>query len=335
MKIAVIGAGSWGTALALYLADIGHRVRLWVYREEGAEEIIEKRENVIYLPGFPFPENLTPSFDFEFCLDEAEIVLTVVPTQVYRNVIPQFLPYVKKDMVFLSASKGIENNTLKRVTEILHEFLDPKGVEHIGVISGPSFAKEVAKKYPTAVTVAFPDEDTAKEVQHAFASEYFRLYRNTDVAGIEVCGALKNVIALASGMVEGLGYGANTRAALITRGLVEITRIGLVLGGEPETFPGLAGMGDLVLTCTSTLSRNFSVGRELGKGKTIEEIMSHMRMVAEGVKTAISVKQLVEKTGVEMPISEKVYEIIYDKKDPKLGVTELMTRSLKSEKEIF
>ncbi len=335
MKIALIGAGSWGTALALLLADVGHEVRLWVFEEPGSSEILEKKENVIYLPGFPFPENLKASHDIETCMDEAEIVLTVVPTQVYRQVLPNLVPFVKPGMVFLSASKGIENNTLKRVTEILHEFLDPAGVRQIGVISGPSFAKEVAKKYPTAVTVAFEDETMAKEIQHAFACDYFRLYRHTDLVGIEFCGALKNVIALASGMVEGLGYGLNTRAALINRGLVEIMRMGLVLGGDPTTFSGLAGMGDLVLTCTGGLSRNLTVGRELGKGRNIDDIISSMKMVAEGVKTAISVKQLVARMGMEMPISEKVYEIIYDGKAPAEGVVELMTRSLKSEKEIF
>jgi len=335
MKIAVIGAGSWGTALALLLADIGHDVRMWVFKEKNSDEIFEKRENVIYLPDFPFPSNLTPSYSFEYVLDEAELVVTVVPTQVYRKVLPDMLPYIKKDMVFVSASKGIENNTLERVSEILTEFLSPIGVNKIGVISGPSFAREVAKKYPTAVTVAFKDETVAKEVQKIFACDYFRTYSNTDLTGVEFCGALKNVIAIASGMIDGLGFAMNTRAALMTRGLVEITRMGLVLGGEPETFPGLAGMGDLVLTCTGSLSRNLKVGRELGKGKSIEEITSSMNMVAEGVKTAISVKQLVSKMGIEMPISEKVYEIIYEGKNPKTGVKELMTRTLKSEKEIF
>ena len=335
MKIAVIGAGSWGTALALLMADVGHDVRLWVYREEGSEDILNKRENVIYLPGFPFPENLQASHDMQACMDEVELVITVVPTQVYRTVLPELVRYAKPGMVFLSASKGIENNTLKRVTEILEEFLVPIGVEHVGVISGPSFAKEVAQKLPTVVTVAFQDEDVARDVQHAMACQYMRTYRNTDRVGVEFCGALKNVIALASGMIDGLDYGMNTRAALITRGLVEMMRMGMVLGAEPTTFSGLAGMGDLVLTCTGGLSRNLSVGRELGKGRTIEEITSSMKMVAEGVKTAISVKQLVTKTGIEMPISEKVHEIIYDGKDPATGVVELMTRSLKSEIDIF
>ena len=335
MKIAVIGAGSWGTALALLMADVGHDVRLWVYREEGSREILDKRENVVYLPGFPFPENLRAAHEMESCMDGVELVVTVVPTQVYRNVLPELVRYVKPGMVFLSASKGIENNTLKRVTEILEEFLAPVGVDHVGVISGPSFAKEVAQRIPTAVTVAFRDEDVAREVQHAMACQYMRTYRNTDRVGVEFCGALKNVIALASGMIDGLEYGMNTRAALITRGLVEIMRMGMVLGAEPTTFSGLAGMGDLVLTCTGGLSRNLSVGRELGRGRTIEEITGSMKMVAEGVKTAISVKQLVGKTGIEMPISEKVHEIIYDGKDPATGVVELMTRSLKSEIDIF
>lgn len=335
MKVAVIGAGSWGTALALLFADVGHEVRMWVYEEEGSEEILGKRENVIYLPEFPFPDNLRPSHDMAFCLDGAELVVTVVPTQVYRSVLPQMIPHVRPDMIFLSASKGIENNTLKRVSEILEEFLQPRGVSHVGVLSGPSFAREVARRHPTAVTIAFEDEAVARRIQHALACPYFRLYRNTDRVGVEFCAALKNVIALASGMIDGLEYGMNTRAALITRGLVEITRMGMVLGAEPVTFPGLAGMGDLVLTCTGGLSRNLTVGRELGKGRSIEEITGSMKMVAEGVKTAISVHQLVEKTGIEMPISEKVYEIIYEGKSARKGVVELMTRSLKSESEIF
>ena len=335
MKVAVIGAGSWGTALALLLADVGHDVRMWVYREEGSQDILDNRENTIYLPGFPFPENLKPSHDMSACMSEAELVVTVVPTQVYRSLLPEMVTYAKPGMVFLSASKGIENNTLKRVTEILEEFLSPVGVDHVGVISGPSFAKEVAGRIPTAVTVAFRDEDIAREVQHAMACNYMRTYRNTDRVGVEFCSALKNVIALASGMIDGLSYGMNTRAALITRGLVEMMRMGMVLGAEPTTFSGLAGMGDLVLTCTGGLSRNLSVGRELGKGRSIQEIMGKMKMVAEGVKTAISVKQLVAKTGIEMPISEKVHEIIYEGKDPATGVLELMTRSLKSEIDIF
>jgi len=335
MKVAVIGAGSWGTALALLLADVGHDVRMWVYREEGSHDILDNRENTIYLPGFPFPENLKPSHDMAACMDEAELVVTVVPTQVYRSLLPEMVTYAKPGMVFLSASKGIENNTLKRVTEILEEFLSPVGVDHVGVISGPSFAKEVAGRIPTAVTVAFRDEDIAREVQHAMACNYMRTYRNTDRVGVEFCSALKNVIALASGMIDGLSYGMNTRAALITRGLVEMMRMGMVLGAEPTTFSGLTGMGDLVLTCTGGLSRNLSVGRELGKGRSIQEIMGKMKMVAEGVKTAISVKQLVAKTGIEMPISEKVHEIIYEGKDPATGVLELMTRSLKSEIDIF
>ena len=335
MKVAVIGAGSWGTALALLFADVGHEVRMWVFEEGGSEEILEKRENVVYLPEFPFPDNLQPSHDMAFCLDGAELVVTVVPTQVYRSVLPRMIPHVRPEMIFLSASKGIENNTLKRVSEILEEFLQPRGVSHIGVLSGPSFAKEVARKYPTAVTIAFEDESVARRIQHALACPYFRLYRNTDRVGVEFCAALKNVIALASGMIDGLEYGMNTRAALITRGLVEITRMGMVLGAEPVTFPGLAGMGDLVLTCTGGLSRNLTVGQELGRGRSIEEITGSMKMVAEGVKTAISVHQLVEKTGIEMPISEKVYEIIYKGKSAREGVVELMTRSLKSESEIF
>lgn len=335
MKIAVIGAGSWGTALALLMADVGHDVRMWVYEEDGSQDILDKRENTIYLPGFPFPDNLVPHHSMAACLESAELVVTVVPTQVYRSLMPQMVPHVKPGMVFLSASKGIENNTLKRVTEILEEFLAPAGVEHVGVISGPSFAKEVAGRIPTAVTVSFRDEDVAKEVQHAMACNYMRTYRNTDRVGVEFCGALKNVIALASGMIDGLNYGMNTRAALITRGLVEMMRMGMVLGAEPTTFSGLAGMGDLVLTCTGGLSRNLSVGRELGKGRSIEEITGSMKMVAEGVKTAISVKQLVSKTGIEMPISEKVHEIIYEGKAPAAGVVELMTRSLKSEIDIF
>ncbi len=335
MKIAVIGAGSWGTALALLMADVGHDVRMWVYEEDGSQDILDKRENTIYLPGFPFPDNLVPHHSMAACLEAAELVVTVVPTQVYRSLMPQMVPHVKPGMVFLSASKGIENNTLKRVTEILEEFLVPVGVEHVGVISGPSFAKEVANRIPTAVTVSFRDEDVAKEVQHAMACNYMRTYRNTDRVGVEFCGALKNVIALASGMIDGLDYGMNTRAALITRGLVEMMRMGMVLGAEPTTFSGLAGMGDLVLTCTGGLSRNLSVGRELGKGRSIGEITGSMKMVAEGVKTAISVKQLVTKTGIEMPISEKVHEIIYEGKAPAAGVVELMTRSLKSEIDIF
>jgi len=257
--------------------------------------------------------------------------LLVSPSQVMRLVVQQALEDFNPESLIVSASKGIENGTLLTMSQVLRELLPPSCHQRLAVISGPSFAKEVAAGIPTAVVAAAPQQDIAEQVQNIFTNAAFRVYTNNDILGVELCGALKNVMALAAGVSDGLGFGLNTRAALITRGLAEISRLGLALGAQAATFSGLAGMGDLVLTCTGDLSRNRSVGIALGQGKTLDEILNGMNMVAEGVKTTLSAYQLAAKVGVEVPITEQMYKILYQQKDPRQAVTDLLSRNLKAE----
>lgn len=331
MRIGVIGAGSWGTTLADLLARKGHEVTLWVYERDLAERLPSTRENDVYLPGFP----LAPSLEFTADLAEAvtgrQMLVLVPPSQVMRRVMTEVAPRIAPGTLLASASKGIENDTLQTMSEVLQDVLPPALHGGLAYLSGPSFAREVAAGMPTAVVAAAEKLAVARKVQGAFSTEAFRVYTNTDVHGVELAGALKNVIALAAGVSDGLGFGHNTRAALITRGLAEITRIGLAKGANPATFAGLAGMGDLVLTCTGDLSRNRTVGIELGKGRSLEEILAGMTMVAEGVKTTLSAWQLATRLGVEVPITEQMYCILYEKKDPRRAVSDLMLRELKPE----
>ncbi|GBE40637.1 MAG TPA: NAD(P)-dependent glycerol-3-phosphate dehydrogenase [Nitrospirae bacterium] len=326
-KIAVIGAGSWGTTLACLLADNGHDVTLWVYEKDLADRIQSSRENDVFLPGYKVPDNLNISNDLEGELKNARYILSVVPSQHTRAVFKDLVNVIREDSVIISASKGIEIRTLLTVSEIFNELTGKK----VTAISGPSFAKEVIEKKPTAVTIASEDKETGLALQKLFSNDYFRVYTNTDVMGAELGGALKNVMAIASGISDGLGLGSSSRAALITRGLAEMTRLGLVMGAKEKTFGGLSGLGDLVLTCTGTLSRNYTVGHRLGKGERIKEIVSSMRMVAEGVATSGSAYELSQKHGVEMPIVQQIYKVINEDKYPVDAVRELMTRSLKSE----
>jgi len=330
-KIGVVGAGSWGTALASLLGMKGFKVDLWVYEEEVKKSIAEKNENIIFLPGIPLSPNIIPSTDLSQVVSDKDLVLVVVPSHVMREISLKAADHLSDRSIIVTASKGIENKTHLTMTGILKETLPDTFKSKIAVISGPSFGKEVAKQVPTALTAASTDQSVAEFVQNVFVTPFFRVYTNEDVIGVELGGAVKNVIAIASGITDGLGLGLNTRAALITRGLAEIRRLGLKLGANPHTFSGLAGMGDLVLTCTGALSRNHTVGKLIGEGKKLEEILSEMKMVAEGVKTAKSVRNLSRRINVEMPISHAVYDVLYDDLSPKDAVFQLMTRDLKDE----
>lgn len=332
-NIGVVGAGSWGTAIAAHLAKKGFPVFLWVYEKEVLNTIIEKGENSLFLPGIRLPGSLNVSCDLGEVVSGKDMVVFVTPSHVLRETATSAKPFIDANAIVVSASKGIENKSHLTMSGVLAEVLGPGLEKRIAVLSGPSFAKEVAVGVPTAVVAASPDDTLAKVVQEIFASPYFRVYSNPDMIGVELGGAVKNVIAIASGIVDGLGMGLNTRAALITRGLTEIRRLGIAMGANPHTFAGLAGIGDLILTCTGALSRNYTVGMKIGSGERLSEILSDMRMVAEGVKTARSVRNLAHKKGVEMPISNAVYSVLYEDLDPKNAVFALMTRDLKSELE--
>jgi glycerol-3-phosphate dehydrogenase (NAD(P)+) len=331
----VIGAGSWGTTLAHLLAGKGYSVKLWVYEEELCEIVRETRENTYYLPGFSVHENVSPYNDLEQVVKDHELLVMVVPSHVYRQVAVQMIPFIKVGTIVVSATKGIENETLLTMSGVWKEILPSPDYIHTVCLAGPSFAREVIQKTPTAITVAADDLQIAQKVQHIFNTNYFRVYTSTDKIGVELAGALKNVIALAAGACDGLGFGHNTRAALITRGLAEISRMGVEMGAHPLTFLGLSGVGDLILTCTGELSRNRTVGFQLGRGRKLQEILEEMRMVAEGVKTARSAYSLAKRMGVEMPISEQVYRVLYEGKEPLSAVRELMERDLKHELEFL
>ena len=332
MDIAVIGAGSWGTTLANLLAKKKeHRVTLWIYERDLAARMVTSRENDLYLPGFPLSLHLDFTSDLEAAVRGRQLVLLVPPSQVMRQVVSGIAGWIGEETLLVSASKGIENDSLQTMAEVIGECLGPQSRERLTFLSGPSFAREVAAEMPTAVVAASSDRQAAATTQEVFSTSYFRVYTNDDVMGVELGGALKNVIALAAGVSDGLGFGYNTRAALITRGLAEMNRMGLALAANPATFAGLAGMGDLVLTCTGDLSRNRTVGMELGRGRTLAEILAGMKMVAEGVKTTLSAYQLACRLGVDMPITEQMYRILYENKDPRQAVTDLMLRGLKAE----
>ena len=333
MKIGVIGAGSWGTTLANVLAKKGHDVTLWVYEADLSKRLQETGVNDLYLDGITLSSKLAYTNDLSEAAQNSQLILLVSPSQVMRHVLKDLKAYIPEDCLLVSAAKGIENGTLLTMSEVLQEVLGEQVAKRSAFLSGPSFAREVAAEQPTAVTVAAVNPEVAHRVQEIFSTDYFRVYTNQDVVGVEIGGAMKNVIALAAGVGDGLGFNHNARAALITRGLVEISRLGEAKGAQEATFSGLAGMGDLVLTCTGDLSRNRSVGIELGKGRKLDEILNQMRMVAEGVKTTLSAYQLATKLGVAMPITEQMYQVLYEEKDPKQAVADLMTRALTSEDE--
>ena len=329
--IGVVGAGSWGTALANLLAVKGFAVDHWVYEAEVKAQMLEKRENQRFLPGVTLSDNLHPSGDLESVVAGKDLVLVVTPSHVTRRTIERCGHAIGPDTIVVSASKGIENQTHLTISGVLAEVLPELSADRLAVLTGPSFAKEVARQMATVVTVASSDTNSAEIVQQVFVTPFFRVYTIDDVIGAELGAAVKNVIAIAAGVIDGLGLGLNTRAALITRGLVEIRRLGLAMGAQPRTFTGLAGVGDLILTCTGDLSRNHTIGKQIGEGKKLKDLLAGMHMVAEGVKTARSVYNLSRERGVEMPISHAVYHVLYDDMDPKTALYQLMTRDLKQE----
>ena len=330
-RVTVVGAGSWGTALSALLSKKGHDVCLWAFEPEVAEQISQGRENVSYLSGVELPENLRSTADLATALQGAEVVISVNPAQVVGPVMEEAAPHIQDDALIVSASKGIETTTLRRMDEVMSDVLSPAQIEGFTVLSGPSFALEVAREIPTAVVVASHSADAALAVQELFQTERFRVYTGSDVIGVELGGALKNVIALGAGLAAGLGCGHNTLAALVTRGLAEMCRLGVAMGAQASTFSGLAGMGDLFLTCTGTLSRNRTVGFRLGQGEALDAILGEMSEVAEGVATAHAVHDLAAQYGVEMPIAEEVFGILTLGTDPEQALRNLMEREPKPE----
>jgi glycerol-3-phosphate dehydrogenase (NAD(P)+) len=330
-KLAVVGAGSWGTAIADLLACKGYPVSLWAFEKEVTDHIQKFNENKIFLPNHKLSPDIAASNDLAEVVSDKNLVVVVVPSHVMRNVLKKMAGHLSDNTILISASKGIEQKTHLTMSGVIKENLPDVHEDRLAVISGPSFAKEVVQKIPTSVTVACKNPEIAVLVQHLFATPYFRVYSSDDIIGVELGGSVKNVIAIAAGILDGLGLGLNTRAALITRGMTEIRRLGLNLGANPRTFTGLAGFGDLVLTCTGNLSRNYTVGIKLGRGQKLQEILAEMRMVAEGVKTAKSVYNFSRKLGVEMPICHEVYRILYKDLAPKKAVHRLMTRALRQE----
>jgi glycerol-3-phosphate dehydrogenase (NAD(P)+) len=333
-RVAVIGAGAWGTALAIVLGRKGtHKIRLWANEAKVVESISKNRINEHFLPGFVLPEPVTVTGDLITALEDAEIVVSVMPSQHCRALFERMAPSLRREVLFVSCTKGLEDGTLQRMTEVITDVLGTRNfAPRIGALSGPSFAKEVARGDPTAVTVASIDSPVANEIQQAFNDSRFRVYTNDDVIGVELGGALKNIIAIAAGVCDGLGLGHNSVAALITRGLSEVARLVVACGGRLDTMAGLAGLGDLVLTCTGDLSRNRGVGIELGKGRSLPEIISGMRgAVAEGVLTTRAAVDLARNKNVEMPITEQMFAILEKGKSPQTAIEELMARAARSE----
>ena len=330
-QIAIIGGGSWGTALSLALGRKGHPIRLWVFEQELVASINRDRRNSLYLSEFELPVCVNASHSLADVLDGADIVLTVVPSHYCRAVYQSMLPWLRPEMVLVSATKGIENESLMRMSEVIGAITQPAFQARVAVISGPSFAKEVAKGDPTAIVVASEDLELAQMIQQEFSGPALRLYTNADVTGVELGGAVKNVIAIAAGVCSGVGFGFNSLAALVTRGLSEMTRLAVACGGKRDTLGGLAGMGDLMLTCTGELSRNRSVGVQLGQGGKLPEIVSSSRMVAEGVLTTAATLALARKHQVEMPITEQMDAVLHHGKSPREAIRELMERRLKEE----
>jgi len=329
-QIAVIGAGSWGTALAVIAARAGHSVRLWSRSDAVVSSINERRVNSRYLSATSIPDNVTATGDIEAALQQASMVLLAVPSHAARETLTAMTSRLTEDAIIVNVAKGIEIESGKRISEIVKEVVT--GSHRFVTLSGPSFAKEVVAGHPTAIVAASKDNAAARAVQNDLSFENLRIYTNADVVGTEIGGSVKNVMAIAAGMADGLGFGANSVAALITRGLAEITRLARREGAQMETLMGLAGLGDLVLTCTGNLSRNRFVGEELGKGRTLVEITAELSEVAEGINTARAVKKLADRAGLEMPITNEVNAVLYDGKPAREAVSELMSRPLREER---
>lgn len=330
MRIAVIGAGSWGTTLANLLAGKGYEIKLWVREQELLSRMVDFGENVWFLPGIPLQSNLQLSSDLSFVISEADYILFVVPCQYIRSVLRQAKTSIPLNPAIICASKGIEIQSLKTMSQVINEELEQLNPSY-AVLSGPSFAKEVSQGLPTAVSLGCADKELSEKLRDIFSTQNFRVYSNPDYLGVELGGSLKNIMAIAAGISDGLGFGTNARAALITRGLAEMARLGVALGAKENTFMGLSGLGDLVLTCTGELSRNRQIGFRLGQGENLSSIVDQMRMVAEGVKTTEAVYRLSLAINIELPITEQVYRILYEGKDPYQTVKELMSRELRQE----
>lgn len=323
MKIGIIGAGSWGTAVGIILGKKGYEVVMWDRNKEIIPQINVSKENLTYLPGVLIPSNVTAVEGIEDCVTGAEFIILAVPSQAVRIVCKQLVDYVKENQILVSLAKGIEIGTLKRISEVVEEFFPSNS---IAVLSGPSHAEEVSRDIPTTITVSSKGKEIAEYIQDVFITPKFRIYTNPDIVGVELGGAVKNVIALAAGVSDGLGYGDNTKAALMTRGIAEIARLGVALGAEPLTFAGLSGIGDLIVTCTSMHSRNRRAGILIGQGKTMEEAVAEVKMVVEGINTTKSTYELAKKMNVEMPIVSALYNVLFNNKDAKVAVSELMLR---------
>lgn len=331
MIASVIGGGSWGSAFAIHLGRLNIETKLWIREPDVYEETVRYKENRTFLPGAVFPSTVTFFNDLEGIISSSEVVFIAVPSRFCRETYKKLAPLLSSKHIVVSLTKGIEEDSLKRMSEVQEEVFSPYLKPRIVALSGPSFAREVAESHPTAVVVASKDMNLAKKIQNFVSSLYFRAYSSEDILGVEFAGALKNIIAIATGISDGLQYGSNSMAGLVTRGLAEMMRLGIKLGARMETFAGLAGMGDLVLTCTGKLSRNRYVGYELGKGKNLDKIVSSMKMIAEGISTTFSAHQLAVREHIEMPICEQVYQILYQKKNPRTALKDLMSRELKDE----
>lgn len=327
-KIAVIGAGSWGTALAITLSNKGHEVKIWDVNKEHLQELRANRENVKYLPGIKFNDNLQPVDTVEEAINDVRMVLFSAPAQHFRSALDNALPYISQDMIVVNVAKGIEQKTLKRMSEIAHDKM--ANMKYV-TLSGPSHAEEVGLGMPTTVVVASSDIKLAEYVQDIFITDKFRVYTSADVIGVELGGALKNIIALGAGISDGMGYGDNAKAAMMTRGIAEIARLGVKLGADVHTFSGLTGIGDLIVTCTSMHSRNRRCGIMIGEGMSPKEATAEVGMVVEGMFTTEAAYELAKREGVEMPITEGIYAVINNKIDARDAVNQLMTRDRKSE----
>ena len=329
MKVTVIGDGGWGTALAMVLDRNGHETTVWGPFPEYLEEIKTSGENKTYLPGVTVPASLQWTSDHAAAVKDSDLVVLVVPSRFYKPVVEAFKPFIPETSLIVSATKGLDEETHERMSEVAEKILE----RPIAVLSGPSHAEEVARGVPCAVAIAAVDHDMAEQIQQFFVNDTFRVYTLDDVIGVELGGALKNVVAIAAGMGDGMGFGDNSKAALMTRGLAEISRLGVALGAKPETFAGLSGIGDLMVTCMSKHSRNRGVGERLGKGETLDEIMASMKMVAEGVWNCQAAKELAEQHGIPVPITEQVNAVVHEGKDPRQAVMDLMSRTPKPEVE--
>ncbi len=331
MKISVLGAGGWGTTLAILLHYNGHNVSLWEYKKSYSKILNKKRENPDYLPGIKIPDEISITHDIEESVSNQNMIVLAVPSQFLRSVIREIKPHWIKDSILVNVAKGIENNTLMTISQMLKDEMPLIDENQIGVLSGPSHAEEVSRRIPTAVVSSSKSKETSRSIQTTFMTSYFRVYTSTDILGVELGGAFKNVIAIGAGIIDGANFGDNTKAAIMTRGVAEIARLGVAMGASPETFSGLSGMGDLIVTCMSRHSRNRYVGEEIGGGKKLKDVLKSMNMVAEGVETSRSASQLAEKYGVSTPITDEVYKILFEDKDPVKATTDLMTRDMKME----